>query len=366
MPNGDQIRLTMVPEPTLGSSYYRIKLYTYPAFDLSVANTVEEYIVNSTGTESWPWGNLSLTKQANSYVSLTTNYTDGTVGVRTVKWSSGTSGSYFSAFSVPEPDPTVTSSFVGYRYEESNNALPLVSGMRYSSNVAEQISGKGAVIDAIQYYTETDVNNHSGVTYVLKDKKRKWSVDTKMVTRMQEDTSVGSKKIRSVVEVGTSQYYIDKVDISLVSGKVVYSSTHDVYNTALPRGVNANANSGNALDLTEDSIGAGTFTGIMEEIDGNTKTFHDVTVNRDNLNKFIVKMKFKSRGPKSLGDQVQVEMTQSGIATFSISLPDINGTFTGSYEQGNLFGKVTTSSGSFDVEVVEEGVAVNDQLFTDL
>ena len=78
--NLDQVYFTLTPEPTLGATYYRMVLYTFPAFDLSVAYTVEEYIVNAAGTESWAWGNLNLAKQRDSWISLTTAYLDGTSG----------------------------------------------------------------------------------------------------------------------------------------------------------------------------------------------------------------------------------------------------------------------------------------------
>jgi len=364
--DGTQVYFTLTPESALGTGYYRILLYTYPAFDLSVAYTIEEYIVNSNGTVPWPWGNLSLTKAPNSYVSLTTVYTDGTSGVRTLIWNSNNTGSFFTTFSVPEPDPASIPSFVGYRYEESNNALSLLtSGMRYSSHVTEYIKGKGTVVDAIQYYTETDLTHHSGLTYVAKDKKRKWSVNTYMVTRMEEDTTPGSvtKTIRSVVEVGTSQYYIDKVNITMPGGQIAYVSTHDVYDTALPRGVDARAHEGTALTLDEDGAGAGTFTGTLEEVVGSTKTVRDVTISKDSLNRFLMKMKFKSTGARALGNEVQVLLTVQDLSNLSIALPDVNGTFTGYYEAGSLFGAVSAGGSTYDVVVADEGVAVDEVLY---
>jgi hypothetical protein len=366
MASNDQIYLTLAPEPALGASYYHIVLTTYPAFDMAVANTVEEYIVNSLGTESWYWGNLDLSKHANSFISLTTNYTDGTTGTRTQVWNSNqTPGTYFAEFAASDPDPKVTSSFVGYRYEESVAAPPTVtSGASYSAHTTEQVKGKsGAITDAIHYYTETSATAHSGLTYVIMDKKRKWSVSTYIVTRMQEDTAAPTKKIRSVGEVGESQYYIDKVDISVAAGKTTYTSTHDVYRTALPRGVSAAAYSGTSLAVDETAAGSGTFIGTQEEVQDRDVITRDVTISRDTLNKFIVKMKFKSSGSRVLTGLVQVPLTAEGLSNLTCELSEIGGTFSGYYEEGELFGTITAPGGSYDVIVGVDGVSVDDVLY---
>jgi hypothetical protein len=237
--------------------------------------------------------------------------------------------------------------------------------MTYSSNVAEQVQGKGTIVDSAQYYTETNATQHSGLTYVIKDKKRKWSVDTYIVTRMQEDTSAGTKTVRSVTEVGTTQYIIDKVDITMASGKISYTSSQDIYNTALPRGGDPKAKDYVALDVLEDDVGAGTFTGTMKETQADQEIVRDVTIARDNLYRFAVKMKYKSTGarPKALADSIEIPLTRQDLSNMSISLPAISGTFTGYYEAGNLFGTISTTSGNFEVVVAEEGVAVNDVLY---
>jgi hypothetical protein len=364
--NMDQLYFTLTPEPSLGASYYRLVLYTYPAIDLSVAYTVEEYIVNSAGAESWEWGNLNLLKQRDAWVSLTTYYLDGTSGTRTIQWVSGISGQYYPPFAVGTPDPLVPSSFVGYRNEESSTPpVKQTGGMNYSSNVSEQIQGKKTTTSAMQYYTETDANRHSGLTYVSMNKKQKWSVDTYITTRMQEDISVGAKTIRSVGEVGTTQYYIDKVDRSIVNGKVSYTSSHDVYNTALPRDFDKKAKEYVFLDVLEDGVGAGTFTGTLKQTQGNTEYVSDVTIDRDTSFQYRVSMKYKSQGarPKALPDAIAIPLTMTDLANLSIPLPGANATFNGFYESGILYGTLTSGSHAYDVVVADEGVAIDDRLY---
>jgi hypothetical protein len=322
MTNGDQLYITLTPEASLdGDPYYRLVLYTYPAFDLSVAYTIEEYIVNSNGVDPWPWGNLNLSKQPNRWISLTTAYLDGTSGTRTVVWNSNqTTNQFYAAFEVPDPDPATPASFASYSHEQSATPPAKIAGpMRYSSHTTESVLGKKAVTESTQYYTETDDYRHSGLTYVFMDKKRKWSVDTYIVTRMHEDTSasVGTKTIRSVGEVGSDQYYIDKVDIVAKSGeKISYTSTHDVYDTAMPKGGNPKAKDYVFLDVLEDGAAAGTFTGTMTETQGNTEVVRDVKIDRDDHYRFQVSMKYKSSGarPKALGDDIEIPLTQIGRA----------------------------------------------------
>jgi hypothetical protein len=365
--NMDQLYFTLTPEPSLGASYYRLVLYTYPAIDLSVAYTVEEYIVNSGAVSpGWPWGNLNLLKERDAWVSLTTYYLDGTSGNRTVQWISGATGLYYPAFAVGTPDPLEPSSFVGYRNEESSTPpVKQTGGMNYSSNVSEQIQGKKTTTSAMQYYTETDANRHSGLTYVSMNKKQKWSVDTYITTRMQEDISVGAKTIRSVGEVGTTQYYIDKVDRSIVNGKVSYTSSHDVYNTALPRDFDKKAKEYVFLDVLEDGVGAGTFTGTLKQTQGNTEYVSDVTIDRDTSFQYRVSMKYKSQGarPKALPDAIAIPLTMTDLANLSIPLPGANATFNGFYESGILYGTLTSGSHAYDVVVADEGVAIDDRLY---
>jgi hypothetical protein len=364
--NGDQCYFTLIPEPTLGATYYHMVLYTYPAFDLSVAYTTEEYIVNSAGTESWAWGNLNLNKVRDSWITLTTVYLDGTSGSRTVRWVSGTSGNYYPAFSVADPDPLVTASFDGYRIEDS--ATPPVaapSAYNYSSHTTELLQGKKVSTESTQFYTETSTTVHSGLTYVYMDKKRRWAEDTYIVTRMEEDTAAGTRTIRSVGEVGTDQYYIDKVDIALSSGKIGYSSTHDVYDTVLPRGGNPKAKDYVALDLDEDSAGAGTFTGTLVETEGDNEITREIKVNRDSLNKFQVTLKYKSSKvrPKVITNDVSIPLTQQGLGGFSIPMQSVGATFTGYYEAGMLSGTIQVGNRTYEVVVADEGVAFDDVLY---
>jgi hypothetical protein len=364
--NMDQLYFTLTPESSLGATYYRLVLYTYPAIDLSVAYTVEEYIVNSVGAESWEWGNLNLARQRDSWVSLTTYYLDSTSGTRTIQWMSGTSGQYYPAFAVGTPDPLVPSSFVGYRNEDASTPpVKQTGGMSFSSWVTERVQGKKTLTDSTQYYTETDINHHSGLSYVFMDKKRKWSADTYITTRMEEDTSLGTKMIRSVGEVGTTQYYIDKVDRSLVNGKVSYTSSHDVYNTALPRDFDKKAKEYVFLDVLEDSAGAGTFTGTLKQTQGSTEYTHDVTIDRDTSFQYRVSMKYKSQGgrPKALPDAIAIPLTMTDLANLSIPLPGANATFNGFYESGILYGTLTSGSHAYDVVVADEGVAIDDRLY---
>jgi hypothetical protein len=379
MSNGDQIYVTMAPETALGPTYYRIFLHTYPAVDVSVSNTVEEYIVNSAGTQSWQWGNLDMSLNANSFVSLKTAYLDGTNGTRTLVWNSNQSAPsvYYAAFTVTTPDPTVTSSFVGYRYEEAlTSPSATATGMSYSSNVTEEVSGKGTTAASTQYYTENSATVHSGLTYVSTGKKSKWSTPTKIVARMQEDTGAGTKTIRSVGEVSSSQYYIDKVDISKVGGLITYTSTHDVYYSSMPRGlsglgaglprsasVNPNASQGEAMSVTEDGPGAGTYTGTMEKVQGSSKVTYDVTIGKDSSNSPIVKLRLSSTGATALDSAVDLPITGVDLSSLTIAVPALHGTFTGYYESGSLFGTLATSRGTFDVVVANEGVAVDGTLF---
>jgi hypothetical protein len=366
--NLNQLYFTLTPEPSLGATYYRLVLYTYPAIDLSVAYTIEEYIVNSAGSESWEWGNLNISKQRDSWVRLTTAYLDGTSGTRTVQWISGVSGQYYPAFTVGTPDPLVPTSFDGYRSTDADTPpAKQAGGMSFSSHVTEKVLGKKTVTDAIQYYTEaTSTNLHSGLTYVVMDKQRKWAVDTNIVTRMTEDTTAGTKTIRSVGEVGTDQYYIDKVDIAVVGGKISYTSTHDVYDTALPKGGNPKAKDYVFLDVLEDSAGIGTFTGTMKETQGDTEIVRDVKIDRDNHYRFQVSMKYKSSGarPKALGDDIAIPLTQQDLGNLSIPLMGGRIVFNGFFEAGVLYGSLTEGSKVYDLVVADEGVAIDDQLFT--
>jgi hypothetical protein len=281
-------------------------------------------------------------------------------------WTSGTSGDYYPVFTVGDPDPLNISSFVGYRYEESNTPpTASASGLNYSSSVTEQITGKSkTVIDSDQYYTESTATTHSGLTYIFLDRTRKWAIDTYIVTRMQENTATAVKKIRSVGEVGTNQYYIDKVDISKdAGGKIVYTSTHDVYITALPRSVNALAEEGQSLEVTEDSVGAGTFTGTIEDIAGDQKTVRDLKIKRGSGGQLVLTYSNKRTGPRALADEVEVFLTTDNLGNLSIPVPDLDGTFDGYYEAGSLYGTLTTSLGAFDIVIGVEGIAVDDVLY---
>lgn len=366
MTNGNEVYLTLTPETALGTTYYRVILYTYPAVDLAVAYTVEEYIVNSAGTEDWPWANLDLDKNTNSWISLETIYTDGTKGTRTVVWNSITADpvSYYSAFTAPDPVPGTTTSFDGYRYEDKDTAPTEVStGMLYSSHVTEDAKGKGTKISAIQYYTESDTV-YSGLTYLLVDYNRKSLTDVNVVTRMVEDTTADTKTIRSVGEIGTSQYYIAKVDISLdTGGKIVYTSSHEVYDTILPRAVDANANSGTAIDLTEDSAGAGTFTGTLETARGTSKTVRDITITRGKNFRFEVKFKYKEKKSRALADEFEIALTRQDLSNLIIDVPTVNGTFAGYYEGGSLFGTISAADKDYHVAITDEGVEVDDKLY---
>jgi hypothetical protein len=365
MANGDKVTLTMTPDTTLGSSgFFRIEYYTYPVVDLSVQYTLEDYYVNSNA--AWPWGNLDSSGNS-GYIALSTSYTDGTTGERTLVWTSGASGAYYPAFTVGEPDPFNTSSFIGYRYEESDTPpAASASGLNYSSNSTEHIKGKAqTVIDSTHYYTETTGTSHSGLTYVLMNKKQKWAFDTQIVTRMQEDTSAATKKIRSVGEVGTFQYYIDKVDISKNAyGQVVYTNIHDVYFGALPRSVGANADEGQSLEVTEDSAGSGTFTGTLEEVMDGQQIIRDVTMKRGATGAFVLSYKYRSGGARGLGSDVELSITEFGLSNISLPVSELNGTFDGYYEAGSLYGTLTTPHGLFDIVVGVEGVAVNDVLYS--
>jgi hypothetical protein len=365
--NGDQLYFTLIPELTLGATYYRMVLYTYPAFDLSVAYTIEEYIVDSAAlTPGWAWGNMNLSEQLYSWISLTTVYLDGTSGSRTVRWVSGAGTDFYPAFAVPTPNPSITSSFVGYRMEESATP-PLIEAdvATYSSHVTEIVQGKKVSSDSIQYYTETSSTVHSGLTYVYQDKKHKWAEDTNIVTRMEEDTSAKTKKIRSVGEIGTTQYYIDKVDIAVDGGRITYVSSHDVFDAALPRSPDHSAKDYVALDLLEDSTGAGTFTGSMVETQGDNEVTRDVKVDRDNLNRFQVSLKYKSSGarPKGLADDIAIPLTRQDLSNIYIPLSGVSATFRGYYESGILYGTITSGSHSFDLVVADEGVAFDDVLY---
>ena len=352
-------------ETALGTTYYRVILYTYPAVDLSVAYTIEEYIVNSAGTESWAWGYLDLNKTPWSFISFTTAYTDGTKGKRTLVWDSNqTTDSFYDAFTVTDPDPTVTSSFDGYRYEDSDTVPDTVATGNYSSNVTENVTGKGAKVDSIQYYTETSATVHSGLTYVAKNFNKPQLDDINIVTRMEEDTSTGIKTIRSVGEVGTSQYYVDAVDISKDgTGAIVYTSTHDVYDTILPRGVAAAADSGTAIDLTEDSAGSGTFTGTLETARGSNKTVRDITISRDKHFRFEVKFKFKETKARALATEFEIPLTRQDLSNLVIEVPAVNGEFVGYYEGDSLFGSIAAADNDYDVIITDEGVVVDDKLY---
>ncbi len=367
--NLDQLYFTLTPEASLGGDpYYHLVLYSYPAIDLAVAYTVEEYIVNSAGTESWPWGNLNSLKQRDSWVSLTTYYLDGTSGTRTVQWISGTTGQYYPAFAVGTPDPLVPSSFVGYRHEESSTPpVKQSGGMSFSSHVTELVQGKKTVTESTQFYTEAPSTNlHSGLSYVFMDKQHKWAADIYITTRMEEDTSVGTKKIRSVGEVGTDQYYIDKVDRSVVGGKVAYTSSHDVYDKALPRDFDKKAKDYVFLDVLEDGAGTGTFTGTLRETQGDTEVVRDVKIDRDTSFRFQVSMKYKSQGSRSKAfpSAFAIPLTMADLANLTIPLPGANASFNGSYESGILYGTLTSGSRTWDVVVADEGVAIDDVLYT--
>ena len=365
--NGNEVYLTLTPETALGTTYYRVILYTYPAVDLTVAYTVEEYIVNSDGTESWAWGNLDNNKTANSWVKLQTVYTDGTKGTRTVEWNSNadTVDTWYAAFTVGDPDPADTTSFVGYRYEESATAPSTVTTtMNYSVHTTESVTGKGAKVDSIQYYTETSTAVHSGLTYVAKDFNKPQLNDISIVTRMEEDTGTGVKTIRSVGEVGTTQYYIDAVDISKDgTGAIVYTSTHDVYDTILPRGVAAAADSGTAIDLTEESAGSGTFTGTLETARGSNKTVRDITISRDTHFRFEVKFKFKEKKSRALAEEFSIPLTRQDLSNLVIDVPLVDGTFVGYFEGGSLFGTISAADKDYDVAITDEGVVVDDKLY---
>jgi hypothetical protein len=305
-----------------------------------------------------------------SWISLTTAYLDGTSGTRTVQWISGVSGQYYPAFAVGTPDPLVPASFDGYRHGESDTPpTKQPGGMSFSSHVTEQVLGKKTLTESTQYYTEAvSTNLHSGLTYVFMDKKRKWSVDTYIVTRMQEDTSptVGTKTIRSVGEVGSDQYYIDKVDIVAKSGeKISYTSTHDVYDTALPKGGNPKAKDYVFLDVLEDGAAAGTFTGTMKETQGDTEVVRDVKIDRDDHYRFQVSMKYKSSGarPKALGDDIAIPLTQQDLGNLSIPLLGGRIVFNGFFEAGTLYGTLTEGNKVYDLAVADEGVAIDDKLY---
>lgn len=363
--NGDQLYFTLTPDTA--PSYYRVVLYTYPAIDLAVAYTVEEYLVNDAGVDPWPWGNLDLLGTPSSWISLRTVYLDGTTGARTVQWSSGTSTDRYAAFALGAPDPAQPASFEDFSYAVSATPPERRAGSEtYSSHVTEQVTGKGTLVDSVQFYTETTATQHSGLTYVIKDKKRKWSDDTNIVTRMVEDTVAGTKQIRSVGEVGNKQYYIDRVDISRTAeGKIAYTSTHDVYDTAIPKGGDTAAKGYIAMDLTEDGAGLGTYTGTLEETEGKNKTVHVVTIKRDEHYRLAVKFSNKATSPRGLADGLSVPLTRQDISSLSIPIPGVLGTFEGYYEAGSLFGTITidATGAVFDVVVAEEGIAVDDRLF---
>jgi hypothetical protein len=200
------------------------------------------------------------------------------------------------------------------------------------------------------------------------DKKHKWSEDTYIVTRMQEDASVavGTKTIRSVGEVGTDKYYIDRVDIVAKSGeKISYTSTHDVYDTALPKGGDPKAKDYVFLDVDEDDVDAGTFTGTMKETQGDTEIVRDVKIDRDNHYRFQVSMKYKSSGarPKALGDDIAIPLTQQDLGNLSIPLLGGQIIFNGFFEAGVLYGTLTEGSKVYDLAVADEGVAIDDHLY---
>jgi hypothetical protein len=121
------------------------------------------------------------------------------------------------------------------------------------------------------------------------------------------------------------------------------------------------------LNLIENSPGAGTFTGTMEESLGNSKIVRDITVNRDSLYRMVVKMtKNPSTGAKPVADVVEIPLTRQDISNLSIPMipmSGIDGTFTGYYEAGSLFGTITIPAGMYDVVVTDEGVAINDVLY---
>ena len=364
---GDLLYFTLTPETALGATYYRVILYLYPSVDFAVAYTVEEYVVDAAESSGiWAWGNRDATGASSGWVSQTTVYTDGTTGRRTTEWTSSSDGTFYEAFAVTEPDPDSPASFVGYRYEELNDTPPVAQAGAgtWSSETTEVVTGKVGRLESTQFYTETTATTRSGLTYVFEDRKKRWAEDIQIVTRMEQDTAAGTKTVRSVGEiVGGDTYYIDKVDIGLVGGKVTYSSSHDVYGTALPRGGDAGARDYSAMALTEDSAGAGTFTGTLELAIGNQKHLHRVTVARDRHFRFAVTIVFDESTARSFEEAVSIPITRQDIGSLSIPVADVGGTFDGYYETGNLAGTLTTADRTYEVVVAEEGVAVDDVLY---
>jgi len=116
--------------------------------------------------------------------------------------------------------------------------------------------------------------------------------------------------------------------------------------------------------VTEDTTGSRTFSGTMEEVVGTTKTVRDITINKDTQNAYQLNIKIKSSGPKDLASDFTISLTKQNLSSLSIALPAVQGTFTGYYEAGSLFGTVAAPGGSFDVAVVEEGVAVDGVLYS--
>ena len=106
------------------------------------------------------------------------------------------------------------------------------------------------------------------------------------------------------------------MDIAWRGGKISYTSTHDVYDTALPQ---RRRSQGQGLYVpgraSRTAWALSTFTGTMTETQGDTEIVRDVKINRDNHYRFQVSMKYKSSGarPKALGDDIAIPLTQQDL-----------------------------------------------------
>lgn len=360
--NGDKLFFTLAPDATAGTGYYRMKLTTYPAADFSIASVYEEYIVNTNGTTPWPWANLNTNKAPYTWVKYETNYVDGTKGTKNVISNSNVNTNvYYPAFAVAEPLSALTT----YVFDGNVPTPTTVStGMSFSSYSTETLKGSSVTSYGYQFYTETSATVHSGSTYTYVDRKGKRAVDSYITSRFEEDTTAGTKKLRALTATGSPATVtrVDAIDISKVSGKIVYSDKTDIMSAAPESASLTDASRTSYITSLNEGSTTGSFTGTMDVFYGSsTGDRYNLTATRSGSS-VTVNATWASTTTRALSGSVSLSL--GALGQLSVQVPGTSGTFTGKFEQGMLSGTYTSGTQTFSVFLDLEGVAVGDVYYS--
>jgi len=339
---------------------YHIWLHIFPRLDMTTTEVIEEYLVFDSLATPTNWGYYNASGVANSYISLKTILSDGTIANRTTNVLS--TGMAYTAIDVP----VFSTDISPYFYAANPPEFSTESGNYGSKTTSNYTADTGGVrMDIVEYYTEIG-SEASGIQYFVKGKRNSRSIKDWGVTRSKTDLSTGAKTTRTLVTTGdsTSKWFTSAQEISVLetSNLLTYNSVYkeswvapDNFNIVSPE-------LETRIKLTETGIDSYSFQGSYETYTGSSTDGTSATLSYEpsaSGYSMTIGDSVPTTGQRSLlnGDSAFTLNRSNG--SYELTFQTANGSFTGTYVQGYLIGTFTSGSKSVAAEISRDSITVD-------